>query len=130
MDLRLLIEQALFENELVYIAEQAQLIAEQLDNLKDFADEAGSEAEEAKNIQRQTRDVLDASSLVALRNELRVFLQNTLRRQFDDVALDQYINTILFDPNKVVGPRGERLFDPNENMRGLRYLKTDFIGGL
>jgi hypothetical protein len=130
MDLKFLIEQALLEQELHYIAEQAKLIAEDLNNLKDFANEADSEAMEAKNIQRQTREVIDVSQLQALRLQLMEFLQNALRQRFDDKSLDQYIDLILFNPNKVVGPRGERLFDPNENMRGLRYLKTDFIGGL
>jgi hypothetical protein len=130
MDLKFLIEQVLLEQELHYIAEQAELIAEDLNNLKDFANEADSEAAEAKNIQRQTREVIDVSQLQALRLQLMEFLQNALRQRFDDKSLDQYIDLILFNPNKVVGPRGERLFDPNENMRGLRYLKTDFIGGL
>jgi hypothetical protein len=130
MELKFLIEQVLLEQELCYIAEQAELIAEDLNNLKDFANEADSEAVEAKNIQRQTREVIDVSQLQALRLQLMEFLQNTLRQRFDDKSLDQYIDLILFNPNKVVGPRGERLFDPNENMRGLRYLKTDFIGGL
>jgi hypothetical protein len=130
MNLKFLIEQVLLEQELHYIAEQAELIAEDLNNLKDFANEADSEAAEAKNIQRQTREVIDVSQLQALRLQLMEFLQNALRQRFDDKSLDQYIDLILFNPNKVVGPRGERLFDPNENMRGLRYLKTDFIGGL
>ena len=130
MDLKFLIEQVLLEQELRYIAEQAELVAEDLDNLKDFANEADSEAAEAKNLQRQTREVIDVSQLQALRLQLMEFLQNTLRQRFDDKSLDQYIDLILFNPNKVIGPRGERLFDPNENMRGLRYLKTDFIGGL
>jgi hypothetical protein len=130
MDLKFLIEQVLLEQELRYIAEQAELVAEDLDNLKDFANEADKEATEAKNIQKQTREVIDVSQLQALRLQLMEFLQNALRQRFDDKSLDQYIDLILFNPNKVVGPRGERLFDPNENMRGLRYLKTDFIGGL
>lgn len=128
MNLKLLIEQAILEQKLINIAEQAQMIVEDLNNLRDFSDEANAAAEEAKNTQRQTKEELDLTSLNALRDQLKNFLFTALRKTFNNKQLDQYIDLILFDPDKVIGPSGERLFNKQENMRGLRYLKTEFIG--
>ena len=128
MNLKLLIEQVLHEQKLISIAEQAEIIAEELNNLRDFADTANVNADDAKRVSRETGEELDISALHDLRDELKNFLFTSLGRRFDDKQLDDYIDMILFNPNKVIGPRGERLFNAGENMRGLRYLKTEFIG--
>lgn len=130
MNLKLLIEQVLFEQKLIDLAEQAELVAQELKNLRDFADLANASADEAKQISKETGEELDVSALYALRDHLKSFLFTALGKRFDDKQLDDYIDVILFNPDKAVGPRGERLFNSSENMRGLRYLKTQFIGGL
>ena len=74
MNLKLLIEQVLFEQKLIDLAEQAELVAQELKNLRDFADLANASADEAKQISKETGEELDVSALYALRDHLKSFL--------------------------------------------------------
>ena len=97
MNFNLLLEQVLFENELVLIAEQAQAVADKLENLSDFADTANQQAADAKQITSKTGEPLDVKELLTLRAKLMSLVSiaqkwpNNLTPQQKEKKLDDYI---------------------------------------
>jgi hypothetical protein len=134
MNFNLLLEQVLFENELFLISEQAEAIANKLENLSDFADTANKEAETAKQATSQTGNPIDVKQLAELRNKLMELVSTgqrwnvNLTPEEKEKKLDDYIQNAYIDASTVVGLNGERL-PHGLNLKGLRYLHRRFIKG-
>lgn len=131
-NLNLICEQALFENALSLIAENAEkLVNEGLENIKDYADEANTVLDQAKETSKTERKEIDYSGLINLRNDLkellRVNLWPNLQGERLESKLDDYIQSALMDPSTVLGIRGERL-PTTLPIKGLRYLHRKWLG--
>lgn len=131
MNFKFLCEQVFFENELSFIAEQAELVAKSLNNLKDYADEAIEKSIEAKVASKQTRDPIDVTQLIILRKQLKELLKpkwgNNLNDREIEKKLDNYIETAYIDPTTVKGIDGENL-SHSLDLKGLKYLHRKWLG--
>lgn len=131
MNFKFLCEQVFFENELSFIAEQAELVAKSLNNLKDYADEAIEKSIEAKVASKQTRDPIDVTQLIILRKQLKQLLKpkwdNNLNDREIEKKLDNYIEAAYIDPSTVKGIDGENL-SYNLDLKGLKYLHRKWLG--
>lgn len=134
MNLNLLLEQVLFENDLVLIAEQAQVIGQKLEKITDFAELANKQAETAKAVTKKTGQPINPKDLLDLRSKLMNIVsvgqnwQKTLTPEQREKKLDDYIQNAYVDPSSVVGLGGE-ILSPGLNLKGLRYLHRRFIKG-
>lgn len=131
MNFKFLCEQVFFENELSFIAEQAELVAKSLNNLKDYADEAIEKSIEAKVASKQTRDPIDVTQLIILRKQLKQLLKpkwdNNLNDREIEKKLDNYIEAAYIDPTTVKGIDGENL-SYSLDLKGLKYLHRKWLG--